>query len=76
MFGNLCKNKSGTVSVHVLQIRGRNNVLVKSLGSSSDVKEIERLLKAAHSDLTIKKAHELVKTKYALTYTNPLIRNH
>lgn len=33
--------------------------------------EIERLLKAAGSDITIDKARELVKTMYALTYTKP-----
>ncbi len=33
--------------------------------------ELERLLKAADSDLTIDKARELVKTMYALTYTKP-----
>ena len=31
--------------------------------------ELERLLKAAGSDITIDKARELVKTMYALTYT-------
>ena len=33
--------------------------------------EIERLLKAAGSDITIDKARELVKTMYALAYTKP-----
>ena len=33
--------------------------------------EIERLLKAAGSDITVDKARELVKTMYALTYTKP-----
>lgn len=42
MFVNRNKNKSGTVSVRVLQKRGRGNVLVKSFGSSRDKKEIER----------------------------------
>lgn len=44
MFVNRSKNKSGTVSVRVLQKRGRNNVLVKSFGSSRDEKEIERMV--------------------------------
>lgn len=47
MFINRSKNKSGTVSVHVLQKRGRNNVLVKSFGSSRDEKEIERMVEQA-----------------------------
>lgn len=33
--------------------------------------EMERLLKAAHSDITLERARELVKTMYALTYTKP-----
>ena len=47
MFINRSKNKSGTVSVRVLQKRGRNNVLVKSFGSSRDEKEIERMVEQA-----------------------------
>lgn len=47
MFINRSKNKSGTVSVRVLQKRGRNNVLVKSFGSSRDEKEIERMVEEA-----------------------------
>ena len=33
--------------------------------------EMERLLKAANSTITIDRARELVKTMYALTYTKP-----
>lgn len=47
MFVNRSKNKSGTVSVRVLQKRGRNNVLVKSFGSSRDENEIERMVEQA-----------------------------
>lgn len=47
MFVNRSKNKSGTVSVRVLQKRGRNNVLIKSFGSSRDEKEIDRLVAKA-----------------------------
>lgn len=47
MFINRSKNKSGTISVRVLQKRGRNNVLVKSFGSSRDEKEIERMIEQA-----------------------------
>lgn len=47
MFVNRSKNKSGTVSVRVLQKRGRNNVLIKSFGSSRDEKEIDRLVAQA-----------------------------
>lgn len=47
MFVNRSKNKSGTISVRVLQKRGRNNVLVKSFGSSRDEKEIERMVERA-----------------------------
>lgn len=47
MFVNRSKNKSGTVSVRVLQKRGRNNILVKSFGSSRDEKEIERMVEQA-----------------------------
>lgn len=44
MFVNRSKNKSGTISVRVLQKRGRNNVLVKSFGSSRDADEIEKMV--------------------------------
>lgn len=47
MFVNRSKNKSGTVSVRVLQKRGRNNVLIKSFGSSRDEKEVERMVEQA-----------------------------
>ncbi len=47
MFVNRSKNKSGTVSVRVLQKRGRNNVLVKSFDSSRDEREIERMVEQA-----------------------------
>ena len=47
MFVNRSRNKSGTVSVRVLQKRGRNNVLIKSFGSSRDEKEIDRLVAKA-----------------------------
>ncbi len=47
MFINRSKNKSGTTSVRVLEKRGRNNVLIKSFGSSSDPKEIEHLVDQA-----------------------------
>lgn len=33
--------------------------------------EMERLLKAAHSKITVERARELVKTMYGLTYTKP-----
>ncbi len=49
MFVNRSKNKSGTVSVRVLQKRGRNNVLIKSFGSSRDEKEIERMVAVANT---------------------------
>ena len=48
MFINRNKNKSGSISVRVLQKRGGNNVLVKSFGSSTDAKEIERMERLAH----------------------------
>lgn len=47
MFINKSRNKSGTTSVRVLEKRGRNNVLVKSMGSSRDEKEIERMVEQA-----------------------------
>lgn len=47
MFINRSKNKSGTISVRVLQKRGRNNVLIRSFGSSRDAKEIERMVEEA-----------------------------
>ena len=47
MFINRAKNKSGTTSVRVLEKRGCNNVLVRSFGSSSDEKEINRMVEDA-----------------------------
>ena len=47
MFINRSKNKSGTISVRILEKRGRNNVLVRSMGSSRDEKEIERMVDQA-----------------------------
>ena len=47
MFINKSRNKSGTTSVRVLEKRGRNNVLVKSMGSSRDEKDIERMVEQA-----------------------------
>ena len=47
MFINKSRNKSGMTSVRVLEKRGRNNVLVKSMGSSRDEKEIERMVEQA-----------------------------
>lgn len=47
MFINKSRNKSGTTSVRVPEKRGRNNVLVKSMGSSRDEKEIERMVEQA-----------------------------
>lgn len=47
MFVNKSKNKSGTVSVRVLEKRGRNNVLVKSFGSSRVESEIEKMVEKA-----------------------------
>ena len=47
MFINKSKNKSGSISVRVLQKRGRNNVMLKSFGSSTDQAEIDRMVKQA-----------------------------
>ena len=47
MFINRSKNKSGTISVRVLEKRGRNNILIKSFGSSKDKHEIERMVESA-----------------------------
>lgn len=47
MFINKNKNKSGTISVRVLEKRGRNNVLVKSFGSSKDERVIEKWMAEA-----------------------------
>ena len=49
MFVNKSKNKSGTTSVRVLEKRGRNNVLVKSFGSSTEDSEIEKMVAEAKS---------------------------
>ena len=59
MFINKSRNKSGTTSVRVLEKRGRNNVLVKSMGSSRDEKEIERM---------VEQAKAFIKRRTALSY--------
>lgn len=48
MFVSKSKNKSGTTSVRVLQKRGRNNVMVKSFGSSTDRAQIDRMVEEAN----------------------------
>ena len=48
MFVSKSKNKSGTISVRVLQKRGRNNVMVKSFGSSTDRAQIDRMVEEAN----------------------------
>jgi Transposase len=47
MFINRSKNKSGTISIRVLEKRGRNNVLVKSFGSSAEEDEIKQMIERA-----------------------------
>lgn len=47
MFINRSKNASGTTSIRVLEKRGRNNVLIKSFGSSNDENEIELMVEQA-----------------------------
>ena len=37
------KNKSGSTSIHILEKKGNKNVLVKSIGSSSDPAQINQL---------------------------------
>ena len=59
MFINKSRNKSGMTSVRVLEKRGRNNVLVKSMGSSRDEKEIERM---------VEQAKAFIKLRTALSY--------
>jgi len=44
MFVNRSNNKSGSISVRVFQKRGRNNVFVKSFGSSRDGKEVKSMV--------------------------------
>lgn len=42
-------NKSGSVSIQVLKKEGRKNVLIKSIGSSSDPKQINQLYEEARN---------------------------
>ena len=49
MFTRRKPNKSGTFSVQVLVKRGRNNVVVRSFGASSDETELQRMEKEASS---------------------------
>ena len=53
MFINKCKNKSGTVSVRVLEKKGTSNILVKSFGCSRDDSEIERMVAEARDFIRI-----------------------
>ena len=41
------KNKSGSISIQILEKRGRKNHLLKSIGSSSNEEEVQRLKKEA-----------------------------
>ena len=47
MFVRKKKNKSGSVSIQILQKIGRKNKLVKTVGSSNNQKEIEKLYQEA-----------------------------
>ena len=49
MFVRKKHNKSGTVSVQIIQKKDRINKVVKSIGSSSDPTVIEKLIKEAHN---------------------------
>ena len=47
MFVRKKKNKSGSISIQILEKQGRNNKLIKTVGSSKDLDEIEKLYQEA-----------------------------
>lgn len=52
MFIRKKKNKSGSVSFHIVEKQGRKQILVKSIGSSKDSLEIIKLEQTAISELS------------------------
>ena len=69
MFVRKKKNKSGVISIQVIEKRGGKSVLVKTIGSSLEAKEIEKLFEqgkqfvrhyAGQQDLQFEDEQELV----------------
>ena len=74
MFINKSRNKSGTTSVRVLQKRGRNNVRVKSFGSSRDEAQIARMVEQAREfiqDTVSLSVSEVSSLKETLPFSSP-----
>lgn len=68
MFIRKVKNRSGSQSVQVIQkIRGRYKV-IKTIGCATMQHEIEKLEKSA---ISLKRASELTRNMYQITYTLP-----
>ena len=51
MFIRKKKNKSGSVSIQIIQKINKKNKLVKTIGSSKDKKEVEFLLNKAYLEI-------------------------
>jgi len=51
MFVRKKPNKSGSISVQIIEKQGRNNRVVESIGCSDDAEEIERLYEQAYAQM-------------------------
>jgi hypothetical protein len=48
MFIRKKQNKSGSISIQIIDTSGKTNRLIKTIGSSKDDNKLEELLKEAH----------------------------
>lgn len=60
MFYRQKRNKSGSVSIQVLQKIGRTNRIIKSIGCSKNPKEIERLINEARHYISTYQGQQLI----------------
>ncbi len=64
MFIRKKRNKSGSISFHIVRKEGRKQVLVLSLGSGRTVVEIEKLTIQAHQELSKRLGQSSLDLKY------------
>lgn len=76
MFIRRKKNGSGSTSILILQKRGRSNIVLKAVGTSSDVAEIEHLYNKAQKEIerlqlsTVLPFDQAAERAFADSFTN------
>jgi len=61
MFVRKKQNKSGSISLQIIDTSGRTNRLIKTIGSTKDQNKLKELFKEAHSFISkYKNQEELV----------------